>query len=57
MVSEEERQEVAHLLTDALPELCAELSGRSDEVEPRDVLSVLADHGLELRTAAPVDDQ
>lgn len=57
MVSEEEQQEVVHLLVDALPELCAELSGRGDEAEPSDVLSVLADHGLELRTAAPVRDE
>lgn len=57
MVSEEEREEVRRLLADALPELSAELSARADEVEPSDVLAVLADYALELRTAAPVDGE
>lgn len=52
-MNNEEKEEVAHVLADAIPELCAELLGRSDEVEPADVMRVLAGHGLELRMAAP----
>lgn len=56
-MSEDEQREVERALNDALPSLCMEFGRHHDEVEPRDVLEALAEYGLELRSAAPLEGE
>lgn len=54
-MSEEQQEEVLRQVQDALPDLCRELGRHHDEVEPEQLVELLGEYGLELRTAAPLE--